>query len=127
MDWSTLAGQQHGVLTLDQAVATGLTPSAVRWRVSSGRWQSLGRGLFLVHTAEPDWHARAAAAVLRAGRDAVLTSTSAAYRHGLQDRAPTRVTVAIPRERRVVPLSSMTVQRRDGLPSVTPHRYTFPT
>jgi hypothetical protein len=119
MDGGTLARRQHGVLTLDQAVTAGLTPSAVRWRVASGRWQSLGRGLFLVHTAEPDWYARAAAAVLRAGRGAVLTGTSAAYLHRLQDRPPTRVTVAIPPERRAVPLHWMTVQRRAGLPSVT--------
>ncbi len=119
MEWRTTARRQHGVLTSRQAYAAGLTPAAVRWQVTSGRWQSLGRGLFLTHSGELDWHARASAAVLRAGDGAVVTGTSAAYLRGLLDRTPTRVTIAIPTRRRVVPLAWTDLQRRDGLPATT--------
>jgi hypothetical protein len=116
MEWSATARCQHGVLTTEHAVLGGLTSAAVRWQVASGRWQSLGRGLYLVHTGELDWHASASAAVLRAGRSALLTGTSAAYLHGLLERPPTRVTLAILPERRVVPLPWMDLQRRSPMP-----------
>jgi len=90
----------------------------VRWRLTSGRWQSLGRGLYLTHSGEVSWIQRAQASVLRAGRGGVLTGISAAYLHGLLAQPPTRVTLAIPRSRRVVPLPWMTVQRRNDLPVV---------
>ena len=107
MEWHELARRQHGVLGAQQAALAGLTSSEVRWRLTSGRWQSLGRGLYLTHSGEVSWIQRAQASVLRAGRGGVLTGISAAYLHGLLAQPPTRVTLAIPRSRRVVPLPWM--------------------
>jgi len=118
VEWHELARRQHGVLGAEQAALAGLTSSEVRWRLTSGRWQSLGRGLYLTHSGEVSWIQRAQASVLRAGRGGVLTGISAAYLHGLLAQPPTRVTLAIPRSRRVVPLPWMTVQRRNDLPVV---------
>ena len=46
MDLDAVIRSQHGVCSTAQAVEAGLTPDAVRWRVTSGRWSRIGQGLY---------------------------------------------------------------------------------
>jgi very-short-patch-repair endonuclease len=53
-----VASRQHGVLTRGQAVALGLTPSAIERRRRSGRWISVERGVYRINGAPETWHSR---------------------------------------------------------------------
>lgn len=50
MDWDRVAGRQNGVITVEQALGSGLTRSAIRARVSTAAWQRLQRGVYLTHS-----------------------------------------------------------------------------
>lgn len=124
MDLEALIRGQHGVVSTEQALGGGLSEDALRWRVESGRWSRLGRGLYLAQTGPIDWAGRAQALVLRAGDGAALGLGAAEYLHGVAPGPPTVITVMVPRGRRVQRLggtrvrmrSHLEVVRRRGLP-----------
>lgn len=95
MDIAQFAARQSGVVSRQQALTSGLTPAAVNWRVASRRWTPLGDGLYLTHTGELTWEARAATAVLRRDGPAALSHRSAAYLHGLAPM-PERIELLVP-------------------------------
>lgn len=95
LDLAWMARMQNGVVTLDQALASGLTPSAVRWRVDHGQWQRLHRGVYVAHSGPVDDKARARAVLLRAGKRAALSHESALWVWGLGS-VPKRWTVQVP-------------------------------
>ncbi|HET6969054.1 MAG TPA: type IV toxin-antitoxin system AbiEi family antitoxin domain-containing protein [Ornithinibacter sp.] len=124
MDLDALIRSQHGVCSLAQAVEAGLTEDGVRWRVGSGRWVRLGRGIYRAQTGDLDWLGRAHAAVLR-GRDGCALSLRAAeHLHGVVPTPPPVITVAVPVGRSVTrlpgtrfrPHVGLEVVRRKGLP-----------
>ncbi|MCE0486028.1 type IV toxin-antitoxin system AbiEi family antitoxin domain-containing protein [Ornithinimicrobium sediminis] len=119
MHWKALARRQHGVISRAQALECGLTDSAILHRVTTGRWQRLHRGVYLTHSGDISWHARACAAVLRSGRDAVLALGAAAYLWGLQERPPSVIPVAVPVDRAVVRAVGTRVRRRRHLDTAT--------
>lgn len=88
------AGQQHRVIALDQLGAIGLSASAARSRVASGRLQRIHRGVFAVGPWPLTREGRWMAAVLACGSGAVLSHRSAAAAWGLRtdDRATIDVT-----------------------------------
>src|SRR5688500_11952488 len=59
MDLSTLARQQHGLVTRAQAIDQGLSREAVRWRLDRGWWRRVHPGVYLTHSGELDWLGRA--------------------------------------------------------------------
>src|SRR4051794_29919425 len=73
-----LAVRQHGVITLLQLEAAGLSKRAAAGRVRSGRLHRLHRGVYAVGHRAPSHHARWIAAVLACGEGAVLSHHSAA-------------------------------------------------
>ena len=74
-----LASQQHGVFSLDQLIALGLGASAVRRRVSTGRFHRIHRGVYsLVPKELLKREGLYMAAVLACGPGAVLSHRSAA-------------------------------------------------
>jgi very-short-patch-repair endonuclease/predicted transcriptional regulator of viral defense system len=79
-----VAGAQHGVISLEQFVALGLSPRAVRHRVASGRLVRLHRGVFAVGHGAMRRDGRRLAAVLACGSGAVLSHRSAAALWGLR-------------------------------------------
>lgn len=87
--------RQHGVVSHGQALESGLTPDAVRWRVASGRWQRVARGLYRVHHTPWTWEARAHVLALRLGRGGALTLETAAHLHGVEARQPPVLTGAV--------------------------------
>lgn len=73
-----LAGSQDNLVTRDQLLAIGLGRGAIAHRLSTGRWQRVHPGVYLVAPAPLDPRARARAALLACGADAVVSHTAAA-------------------------------------------------
>lgn len=123
MELERLARRQQGVVSRQQALAAGLTPAEVRWRLSAGRWQSIHRGVYLTSSGRVDWPARAWAALLRCGPGSVLVLGAACHLWRLGP-APAVITVGVPRQRHPRPADGVLVVRRglsdravvDGLP-----------
>ena len=72
-----LAGRQHGMVSLAQLLAAGLTRDGVRHRVARGWLTRLHRGVYLVGPLRTP-HSEAMAAVLACGAGALLSHASAA-------------------------------------------------
>lgn len=90
-----VATSQHGVITREQLTRAGLSPSAVRRRVESGRLTPLHRGVYGVGPFLPPL-SRSMAAVLACAPDALLSHRAAAAHWGLlssDDRWPIDITV----------------------------------
>ncbi|TQF73529.1 DUF559 domain-containing protein [Rhodococcus spelaei] len=108
-----MMAKQDGIVTLDQALAAGMSRTAVDRRVSGGSWRRLHLGVYL-HADRPLTHAaRLRAAVFAAGPGAAASGTSAAWWLGLTDRPPTDDCVTIPRARVVKNRAGLRVRRRD--------------
>jgi predicted transcriptional regulator of viral defense system len=89
-----LAARQHGVFTLGQACALGLSESAVRRRAQSARLFRIHRGVYaLVARRLLSREGRWLAAVLACGDQAALSHRSAAHLHEL--RATTRAGIDV--------------------------------
>ena len=91
-----LAEFQRGVISSQQALQAGLTRSAIRAQLDSGRWQRVHRGVFAAVNGEPGWAALLWAAVLRAGPDAVLSHYTAAELHGMTRRPAQAIHLTVP-------------------------------
>jgi hypothetical protein len=72
------ASAQHGLVTHEQVMEAGLSYSALRHRVASGRLVKAGHRVYAVPGAPATWERSALAACLGAGRGAVLSHRSAA-------------------------------------------------
>lgn len=127
-----LAGEQHGVVTRKQLLAAGMSAAAIGRRMTAGRLRGLHAGVYLLGPVEPD-RARAMAAVLAGGRDAVLSHTSAAGVWGIRpidDDGPVHVSVpgrSLSRTsgilfHRVAPLRDDELARNDGIALTSPTR-----
>jgi hypothetical protein len=95
-----LAARQSGVLTAASAIAC-LGESAVRWRLTTGRWQRPCRGVVVTHSGPLADEQILWAAVLAAGPGAVLAGLTAARLDGLTGFGDRRIHVLVPEERRV--------------------------
>jgi hypothetical protein len=78
-----LAERQHGLITHEQATGLGLTESAIRHRRTSGALLVVHPRVYRMAGAPVTVHLRAHAAVLAAGRLALLSHSSAAGLHRL--------------------------------------------
>lgn len=101
-----------GIITTAQARTLGLSQRQIHYRIKSGRWQAMSRGVHLSaqhHLTEP---ARVRLAV--AAHGAVADRTAAAFWHGLIDELPPVVTVSAPRNAHAKTSSpvSVSVMRR---------------
>lgn len=73
-----LAAGQHGVLSRDQALETGLTERAIDRRVASGRWNVVHAGVYAPGPMSCSWHQRLMGAILSGGPSALASHRSAA-------------------------------------------------
>ena len=127
-----LLRRQHGLITRDQALATGLTDHEVRYLVRSGRLERLGRCLYGVPGHRGSWTRDLWAAWLHAGPDAVISHHSAGRIHGFPECEAGRRQLILPGRRRhppsavqwfrIVDLRPDDVSSVDGLPVTTPTR-----
>jgi predicted transcriptional regulator of viral defense system len=96
-----VAGSQWGVVNRHQLLECGLSPSAIlRWR-SAGRLHALYPGVYAVGHAYVGDRGRLAAALLHAGRGAVLSHTTAASWWGLTAGTDAPIHISVPRRRRL--------------------------
>lgn len=127
-----LTRRQHGVVTLAQASAAGLSPEAVRWRVRVGRWARVAPGVFVLAGTAATWRQKTMATVLAVGPGAVASHTTAAALYGLS-RCPFKgveVTVPLGRSRRSplgvvhgsVHLDRIDIASIDSIPVTRPAR-----
>jgi hypothetical protein len=123
----SIVAAQAGVLTRAQALAAGLSPAALDARVSAGRWQRVHRGVLATFSGPLPRTARLWAAVLSAGRGAVLSHETAAELYGLVEPRGSEVHVSVPAGRRVVAPAGVVVHRsghadRSRHPALQPPR-----
>ena len=102
---------QSGVVSRAQALQAGLSPDKVKFRVSSGRWQQIHPGVYATFSGTPDRRARLWAAVLSAGRGAVLSHETAAELHRLTDRPAGLIHVTVPARRKAIAPEGITIHR----------------
>ena len=74
---------QAGIVSRQQALAARMTHEQVRFRVRSGRWRQLYRGVYATFTGKLTDRARLWAVVLAVGEGAVLSHETAATYYGL--------------------------------------------
>ncbi len=94
---TALLARQHRVISQEQALTCGMSPSAIRHRCrEAGPWQVLLPGVCLAHTGAPTDDQREMAALLYGGRRAILTGPAAARRHGVRAARADLVDVLVP-------------------------------
>src|SRR5215471_7076423 len=106
---SELACFQAGVVTRQQALASGVSSSAIVSKIKHGRWRQIRRGVYATFTGPLSREAQLWAAVLYAGKGARLTHESAAELHGLTHRRSSLIHVTIPANRRVRPGAGLSI------------------
>lgn len=122
-----LAEFQSGVITRQQAMASGLDSDTIGRLLRNGRWQLLQRGVYLVVTGEPPRSAVLWGALARAGRGAALSHQTAAELFGLTDQPSSLIHVTIPVNRRVGLVPGVAIHRSSRVreachPSLLPPR-----
>lgn len=98
---TALANLQHGTATAAQLLALGISRSQIRDRVRSGHLTRIGAGVYLVGRVTATVSARRMAAVLVAGRGALLADVCAAGHLGATLPVQARVHLIVPPGRRV--------------------------
>jgi hypothetical protein len=106
-----LAGNQCGVISRSQALRTGLTTDMIKFRLRSGRWRLMHRGVYATFTGVPGRGARLWAAVLAAGPGAMLSYQTAAELHGLVDKTSNPIHVTVPHDRHVLAAEGVSLHR----------------
>ena len=119
-----LAGNQCGVISRSQALRAGLTTDMIKFRLRSGRWHLMHRGVYATFTGVPGRGARLWAAVLAAGPGAMLSYQTAAELHGLVDKASNPIHVTVPHERHVLAADGVSLHRSGrAVEAVQAHTY----
>jgi very-short-patch-repair endonuclease len=96
-----IAASQHGVIARPQLLAAGVTNAAIDRALRSGRLHRLHQGVYSTQAPElASEDALLIAALLAAGDGAVLSHGTAAWRWQLIPARPTRIELAVPRDRR---------------------------
>jgi very-short-patch-repair endonuclease len=123
------AAPQHGVVSLAQVNALGVSSDATRKRVSSGRWHRVYPGVFAIGHAPLTRDGHYMAAVLACGPGAGLSHRSAADKLGLRATHRSRIDIISPRRpgRRHASIDAHTsrtllprdIKNVDGIPCTT--------
>ena len=109
--WEEVAAAQAGILTRRQAATGGLTPEAIRTRMTSGRWQRVYPGVLATFSGPVPRPALLWAVALVSGPDAVLSHETAAELAGLVTAPNDEVHVSVPLARRVTSRPGIIVHR----------------
>ena len=108
-----VAGDQAGVITRKQALKAGMPRGAIEWKLQDKRWQQVHHGVYATFTGPLSRRARLWAAVLYAGKGAMLSHESAAELQRLVDEPLAVIHVTVPADRRVLPAPGLRVHRSD--------------
>src|SRR5580704_13402749 len=108
---------QHQVITREQALLCGMTPSTLkRYVAPGGRWQRLLPGVYVAVTGTLTQDQRETAALLYAGPRSLITGPAAVRRHRLTAPGPNVVDVLIPWDRRRQSAGFVRVRRTRRMP-----------
>ncbi|MBE2315177.1 type IV toxin-antitoxin system AbiEi family antitoxin domain-containing protein [Solirubrobacter sp. CPCC 204708] len=110
---STVAARQHGVVTIAQLLAAGMSGPAVTRAVGTGRLHRVHRGVYAVGHPGLSREGRWSAAVLAAGDDAALSGLSAARFWDVSRWRTHRVHVVSTKRRRLDGVEVHTVRNLD--------------
>lgn len=86
-----------------QAIASGMTKSAIGRRVTNGTWRAVLPAVYLLNGASFTWERKARAASLWAGRSGALSHETAAALWRLEGFAPGPIVLSTSRSLRAVP------------------------
>lgn len=123
-----LAARRHGLLTLDEVLATGMGRSQVAYRVRSGRWDRVGHGVYRLAGVPETWQQLGLIACLAAPDGATTSHLTSAALAGLTTSAPhpphitvglhrsVRSTTAVVHRARLGPVDYAVMQ---GVPTTT--------
>jgi hypothetical protein len=89
-----LARRQHGVIARRQALECGLTSRMIEWRLRSGCWVGLDRGVYALATHPFTWLRQAKAAELSLPGSA-LSHRSSGVLHGVPGFRPGRIDLTV--------------------------------
>jgi hypothetical protein len=103
------SSRQSGAITRRQALESGLPLKAIEWKLATGTWQQVYRGVYLTAAGPVDRVTRLWAAVLAAGPGAYLSHETAAEVGRLADLPSPKIQVTIPASRRVMPLQGVVI------------------
>ena len=125
-----VADGQRYLLTRGDVIAVGGTDNAIRWRLSSGRWLAVDRGVYQVDRRRRDWLASLNAAVLAAGDSSRASHRAALVLWGLDGIGAAPVEVTVPYTHGPVPEGTIVHRTRrpiegdvvQGIPVTTPER-----
>ena len=115
LTYPELLSLQCGVLSRGQALDLGVSADTLRWRLSSGRWQRLHRGVYTTFSGRPSREAMLWAAVLRIGPGAALSHYTAAELAGLSAGKSSLIHVSVGRDQHVRPVSGIAVHRSERI------------
>jgi hypothetical protein len=96
-DLATLLGSQNHVVRRDQLLAAGMTVAEIRTQLRSGRWSAYGVVVIAAHNGPLDRGQQCWAAVLSAGKGAVLAGLTALEASNLRNWTSPQVHVLVPR------------------------------
>ena len=113
---SPFFARQDGLVTRDQALGHGVSPSALKRGVAAGQLAILLPRVYATAAAPRTWRQLARAASLWAGRPCAVSHRSAAWMLGLLDQAPVAVDLSVPRARRLRSSTSVRVHPVTALP-----------
>lgn len=108
---SAVVEEQHGLVTLQQCLASGLTDRAVRHRLSTGRWVCVRRGVYLTVPGREGWWLASAAALLAVGDHAAWSHRTAAHSYGLVRTPPPQVDLLVDAAIRLRPGTGIRLHR----------------
>jgi hypothetical protein len=95
-EWALLLSAQEKVFSVDQARALGWKDHELRWKVDSGRWQRVYRGIYATFPGPLPNSARQWALVLLIGETAVLSHQTAAELQGFARGPASQIHVTVP-------------------------------
>ncbi len=96
---TSLAAEQLGLVTHEQALAAGLSSSGIHRRVTSGQWERVQPGVYGIAGTPPSSNRSLLAACLSAGGLATISHRSAAAHWGLRLPDPSPLEISLDRER----------------------------
>lgn len=112
-------GKQHGMVTRSQAIACGMSFSALRYRVrDDGPWRQVLPGVYATHTGPLTLDQRDIAALLYAGPASVITGAAALRRYQFGGPGPAQVDVLVPARRTRADAGFARLHRTTRLPEV---------
>lgn len=98
VSWRRLLDEQDRVISRRQARKGGMSEDQWQWKLDTGRWQAVLRGVAVAHDGEVTDRQRRWAAVLYVGPDAHLSADAALLELGMTLPPPRAIHVVSPRE-----------------------------